>query len=176
MSETVKNSETQITPGKGKRIIKAILNAIINVLIVIVLITSILIAVMSLTSKSSGISTIFGYTIQPIQSDSMKGGSPDGYPEGDFGQGDLMIAKATDFDPNAEYDIGDIITFVTKDTDGETSCGDSSPAKAAGEIFVRIITITSIREINLFLFVIRIFIILSISYRNPHSPLCDMGI
>lgn len=119
MSETVKNNETQNKPGKGKRILKAIINTIINILIVIVLITSILIAVMSLTSKSSGISTIFGYTIQPIQSDSMKGGSPEGYPEGDFGHGDLMIAKATEFKDTAEYNIGDIVTFKTKDTDNQ---------------------------------------------------------
>ena len=41
---------------------------VINILIVLVLVVSLLIAVMALTSKASGISTIFGYTIQPIQS------------------------------------------------------------------------------------------------------------
>ena len=119
MSENVKNSETQNNaPSKGKRIVKAIFNTIINILIVLVLVTSLFIAVISLTSKSTGISTIFGYTIQPIQSDSMKGGSPDGYGGKDFGKGDLVIAKATNFKADAKYERGDIITYKTVDTDG----------------------------------------------------------
>ena len=105
--------------SKGKSVFKTILNTIINILIVLVLIVSVIIATLALTSKSTGISTMFGYTIQPIQSDSMKGGSPDGYPSGDFGKGDLMIAKATDFDSHAEYEKGDIVTFVSQDTDGK---------------------------------------------------------
>lgn len=115
----MKESETK-TQSKGMKVLKAILNTIINILIVVILITSILIAAMALTSKASGISTIFGYTIQPIQSDSMKGGSPDGYEGGDFEKGDLMIAKATNFDENAIYDLGDIVTFKSgeKDSDG----------------------------------------------------------
>ena len=119
MSENVKNTETQNkAPSKGKRVVKAIFNTIINILIVLVLVVSLLIAVMALTSKASGISTIFGYTIQPIQSDSMKGTSPDGYKGGDFEKGDLMIAKATNFDDNAVYEIGDIVTYKSIDTDG----------------------------------------------------------
>ena len=114
-------TKTQKQPAKGKKIAKAIINTIINILIVIVLITSIIIAVLSLTSKSSGISTLFGYTVQPIQSDSMKGGSPDGYKGGDFERGDLMIGRATNFDPNATYHVGDIITYRTKDTDGNVA-------------------------------------------------------
>lgn len=113
----MKENETK-TQSKGTRVLKAIINTIINILIVLVLITSLLIAVMALTSKSSGISTIFGYTIQPIQSDSMKGGSPDGYGGKDFEKGDLMIAKATGFSNDAEYDMGDIITYRTEDTNG----------------------------------------------------------
>lgn len=113
----MKENETK-TQSKGLQVLKAILNAVINIMIVIVLITSIVIAAMALTSRASGISTILGYTIQPIESNSMKGGSPDGYGGKDFEHGDLMIAKATNFDPNAEYDLGDIITFVTEDVDG----------------------------------------------------------
>ena len=105
--------------GKGKSVFSAILNTIINILIVLVLIVSIVIATLALTSKSTGISTMFGYTIQPIQSDSMKGGSPEGYKGGDFGHGDLMIAKATGFKNNAEFEKGDIVTFISKDTDGK---------------------------------------------------------
>lgn len=105
-------TKTQNKPqSKWKRIGLKILNTVINIMIILVLIVSVLIAAMALTSKSNGISTVFGYTIQPIQSNSMLGGSPDGYPGGDFGQGDLMIAKATDFDSTAVYQLGDIVTF-----------------------------------------------------------------
>lgn len=115
----MENEKTQNRPqSKGKIVFMKILNTLINIMIVIVLIVSLIIAVMALTSKANGISSIFGYTVQPIQSDSMKGGSPDGYPSGDFGKGDLMIAKATDFDSFAEYENGDIVTFVSGDMDG----------------------------------------------------------
>lgn len=122
MSENVKNTETQKKePSKGVQILKKVINTVVNVLIVIVLIVSVLIAALALTSKATGISTIFGYTIQTIQSDSMKGGSPDGYPEGDFGKGDLMIAKAIDGNTDIEYDVGDIVTFIEQDTDGNNA-------------------------------------------------------
>ena len=113
-------SITQSAPAekKGGTVFKKVLNAIINILIVVVLIVSLLIAVMALTSKANGISTIFGYTIQPIQSDSMKGESPDGYPGGNFGKGDLMIAKATNRDSSMTFEVGDIVTYSGLDTDG----------------------------------------------------------
>ena len=115
----MENEKTQNKPQtKGKKVFMKILNTLINIMIVIVLIVSLLIAVMALTSRANGISSFFGYTVQPIQSDSMKGGSPDGYPSGDFEAGDLMIAKATDFDFNAKYELGDIVTFTTKDEAG----------------------------------------------------------
>lgn len=113
-------SKTQNKPQeKTSGILMKVLNIIINIMIVLVLIVSVLIASMALSSKAGGgISALFGYTIQPIQSDSMKGGSPDGYPSGDFASGDLMIAKSTGFDNAAEYKIGDIVTFRTPDSDG----------------------------------------------------------
>lgn len=115
----MENEKTQNKPQtKGKNVFMKILNTLINIMIVIVLIVSLVIAVMALTSKANGISTIFGYTIQPIQSDSMKGGSPDGYKGGDFGKGDLMIAKATDYDDRLVYDLGDIVTFKSQDSEG----------------------------------------------------------
>lgn len=100
------------------KVVKAILNTIINILIVLVLVASLLIAVMALTSKSTGISTIFGFTIQTIQSDSMKGTSPDGYEGGDFGDGDVIIGKSTGFSDSGDYQIGDIVTFKTQDSEG----------------------------------------------------------
>ena len=96
------------------KVFKKILNAIINILIVVVLVVSILIAVFALTSKASGVSTIFGYTIQTIQSDSMKGGS-DEYEGGDFEKGDVIIGRATGSDPDAEYEVGDIVSYLKKD-------------------------------------------------------------
>ena len=117
-NETKTQNNNNETQSKGKRIFRTILNTIINILIVFVLIVSIVIATLALTSKSTGISTMFGYTIQPIQSDSMKGGSPDGYGGKDFGKGDLVIAKATNFKADAKYERGDIITYKTVDTDG----------------------------------------------------------
>lgn len=103
--------------NKVKRVLKVIFNSIINILIVVVLIVSLLIAVMALTSKANGVSQIFGYTIQTIQSDSMKGGSPDGYEGGDFEEGDLVIGKSTNFNDFAEYNVGDIITYKGVDAD-----------------------------------------------------------
>ena len=96
------------------KIVKNIINTIITILIIVVLIVSILIAVMALTSKASGISTIFGYTVQTIQSDSMKGGykGEEGYTGGDFEKGDVIIGKSTGFDSSAVYNLGDIITYI----------------------------------------------------------------
>lgn len=92
------------------KVLKNIFNTIINILIVAVLIISIIVAALALTSKSSGISTIFGHTIQVIVSDSMAGGS-DEFEGGDFARGDVIIGKATKFDANQTYEVGDIITY-----------------------------------------------------------------
>lgn len=114
----MENEKTQNRPqSKGKKVFMKILNTLINIMIVIVLIVSLIIAVMALTSRANGISSFFGNTVQPIQSDSMKGGSPDGYPSGDFAKGDLMIAKEVN-EFGVEYDLGDIVTFETKDESG----------------------------------------------------------
>ncbi len=90
--------------------LKNIFNTIINILIVIVLVVSVLVATLALTSKSSGISTVLGNTIQVIVSDSMSGGNPN-FDGGDFSKGDVIIGKATDFDPTRTYAVGDIVTY-----------------------------------------------------------------
>ena len=80
------------------KVLKSILNTVINILIVAVLIISIVVAALALTSKSSGISTIFGHTIQVIVSDSMAGGS-DEFEGGDFARGrqvDYVLGEFTD--------------------------------------------------------------------------------
>lgn len=93
------------------KVVKGIFNTIINILIVLVLVVSVLVATLALTSKSSGISTVFGYTVQVIMSDSMDGGS-DEYEGGDFRSGDVIIGKATKFDPFTTYAEGDIVTYL----------------------------------------------------------------
>ncbi len=115
-TETNEPAVLEQKPGKAKKVLKVILNTFINILIVVVLVVSLLIAVMALTSKETGVSKIFGFTIQTIQSNSMKGGSPDGYEGGDFEEGDLLIGKATDFSSQIEYEVGDIITYRAYDS------------------------------------------------------------
>lgn len=92
------------------KVVKGIVNTLINILIVVVLVVSLLVAAMALTSKSSGISTIFGYTVQVVVSDSMAGGS-DEYEGGNFEKGDVIIGKATKFDSTLTFKEGDIVTY-----------------------------------------------------------------
>lgn len=117
------------------KVFKKILNVFINILIVVVLVVSILIAVFALTSKASGVSTIFGFTIQTVQTDSMKGGS-DEFEGGDFEKGDVIIGKATNSDENATYQVGDIVTYV----------GILSGTDAEGMITHRIIEVSTLRD------------------------------
>lgn len=102
---------TEQNQSKGSGVFMKIVNVVINIMIVMVLIISLLVAVMALTSKSDGVSTIFGFTIQSVQSPSMKGGS-DEYPGGDFDEGDLIIGKVADPERKDPYEIGDIVTYT----------------------------------------------------------------
>lgn len=114
------DTKTQNKPegSKVSRVIKGILNTVINILIVIVLVTSILIAVLSLTSKANnGVATIFGYSFHTIQTPSMVGGN-EKYPGGNYQVGDLVIGKV-DGAGDREYDVGDIISYRTESAEGE---------------------------------------------------------
>lgn len=95
-----------------KKILKKILNVFVTVMIAVVLIVSIFVAIMAITSKANnGVASIFGYTVQTIQSDSMKGGS-DKYEGGDIQKGDVIIGKINKDENNTkEYKVGDIVTF-----------------------------------------------------------------
>lgn len=120
MKET--DTKTQKKQGsKGARIVKTILNTFINILIVLVLITSILIAVLSLTSKANnGVATIFGYSFHTIQSPSMEGGSSV-YEGGDYEVGDLVIGKASGAGER-NYALGDIVSYRTENLEtGDTA-------------------------------------------------------
>lgn len=117
MKENETKTQKQL-PSKGSRIVKAILNTVINILIVLVLITSVLIAVLSLTSKANnGVATIFGYSFHTIQTPSMVGGN-EKYPGGNYQVGDLVIGKV-DGAGDREYDVGDIISYRTESAEGE---------------------------------------------------------
>lgn len=84
-----------------KQKLSKILHIIVDLLVILVLIVSVLIATLSLTSKSSGVPNIFGIAPLSVQSDSMSG---------TFETGDLIICKVTN-DPSVEYQKDDIVTF-----------------------------------------------------------------
>lgn len=120
MSNKQKETVTETHSKGGKSVIGKIVNTIINIMIVIVLIVSLTIAVMALSSKANGgISVIFGHTVEIVQTDSMKGGSPD-YPGGDFEKGDVIIGKFMDNSMfnDGKYSEGDIVTYKG-DLDGD---------------------------------------------------------
>lgn len=104
------------------KIFKNILNTIINILIVLVLVISVLVATISLTSKKSGVSSVFGYSVQVIVSDSMKGGNPE-YEGGDFQENDVLITRVVKNPENEKYEVGDIITYVGE-LQGNISIGE----------------------------------------------------
>lgn len=104
------------------KIVKKILNIIVDILIALVLIVSIFVAVSALTTKANGLPSVLGYTFQSIQSDSMKGGS-DKYEGGDFEKGDLIISRTTGYDADAEYEVGDIVTYSGR-LEGLEDAGD----------------------------------------------------
>ena len=83
---------------------KKIINTIVDVLIVLVLVVSILMVVLSLTTKSSGVPNIFGYAPMNVASYSM---------EPTINKGDLIFTKITD-DADYEYKVGDIVSFPIK--------------------------------------------------------------
>lgn len=115
----MKENETKIQKKSAKSVIKTIANTVINIMIVLVLFVSIVIAVMAISSKENGISVIFGYTIENIQTDSMKGGSED-FDGGDFDKGDVIIGKFMDNSMfnDGVYQLGDIVTY-RGDLDGD---------------------------------------------------------
>lgn len=84
-----------------KKTLKKIINIIIDIIVILILMVSILIVTLSLTSKSSGVPTIFGYAPLSVMSTSM---------EDTFNEGDLIICQITN-DPSYTYAEGDIVTF-----------------------------------------------------------------
>lgn len=112
-TDKVETTEKQNNKGKGGKIVKVVINVVINVLIVLILVTSVLIAALSLTSKAdpNGLPNVFGYTFQYVQTNSMAGGSPDGYEGGDFCDQDVIICKTYSPERFPEIEVGDIISY-----------------------------------------------------------------
>ena len=84
-----------------KQKIANITHKIVDVLVVLVLIVSVFIAVLSITSKSSGVPNIFGIAPLSVQSNSMSG---------TLEVGDLIFCEVTNHS-FMEYNKGDIVTF-----------------------------------------------------------------
>lgn len=80
---------------------KKIFNTIIDILVVFILVVSVLIVVLSLTTKSSGVPNLFGYAPMSVESNSM---------EPTLNKGDLIFTKVTN-EMNYEYKVDDIVTF-----------------------------------------------------------------
>ncbi len=84
-----------------KKTLKRIVNIVIDIIVVLILAVSILIVALSLTSKSSGVPSIFGVAPLSVQSNSM---------EDTINVNDLIFCEVID-DPAYEYNEGDIVTF-----------------------------------------------------------------
>lgn len=80
--------------------VKKVFNIIVDILIIIVFIISAFIAVLSISSGSTGVPNLFGYAPLTVLSNSM---------EPTFEKDDMIIAKVSD--ENTEYKVGDIVTF-----------------------------------------------------------------
>ncbi|MBR4282574.1 MAG: signal peptidase I [Clostridia bacterium] len=93
-------AQSHATPKEGKSIFKKIFDVLFYAVIAIVVVFALLMTVMSLSSKGEqGLSEIFGFYIQTVESESMTG---------TFEKGDVIISKKVDTDSLKE---GDIISF-----------------------------------------------------------------
>lgn len=80
---------------------KKIINTIIDVVVVLILVVSVLMVILSLSTKSQGVPNLFGYAPMNVASYSM---------EPTINKGDLIFAKVTN-DIDYEYKVDDIVTF-----------------------------------------------------------------
>jgi signal peptidase len=84
-------------------IIKKIGNILIDVCIIAILVISVLTTIASVSSRTSGVSNLFGYTLLSVQTDSM---------EPVIRPGDLIVGRLNE-NTGQEYEVGDIVTFQT---------------------------------------------------------------
>lgn len=82
------------------KILKRIVNVFVDILVVLILMVSIIVVMLSLTSKSSGVPNIFGIAPLSVQTESMKG---------TVDPGDLIFCTLTEIDD--EFQKDDVVTF-----------------------------------------------------------------
>jgi len=82
------------------KIAKKIVNIVLDIFLICLLFISTVVVISSINQKNDGYSHAFGYTIQAVQSDSMKG---------TFEKGDIIISK--DYAHDGTVEEGDIVTF-----------------------------------------------------------------
>ncbi len=80
---------------------KKIINTIVDIIVVLILVVSVLMVILSLTTKSSGVPNLFGYAPMNVASYSM---------EPTINKGDLIFCEVTN-DIGYEYKVDDIVTF-----------------------------------------------------------------
>lgn len=83
-----------------KKVLKRATNIIVDTVVVLILIVSMLVVMLSLTSKSSGVPNIFGIAPLSVQTESMKG---------TVDPGDLIFCTLTEIDD--EFQKDDVVTF-----------------------------------------------------------------
>ena len=83
-----------------KKVLKRIVNIVVDIFVVLILMVSILVVMLSLTTKSSGVPNIFGIAPLSVQTASM---------EDTINPGDLIFCTVSEEDE--EYQVGDIVTF-----------------------------------------------------------------
>ncbi len=95
---------------------KNLLNILLDILIVLFMVFSVFVLVVALTQKTEEpggrVSSIFGYSLRSIVSESMEPYNMDGTTyedENAFYKGDLLICKLTDEDTT--YEVGDVALF-----------------------------------------------------------------
>lgn len=82
------------------KILKRIVNVFVDILVVLILMVSIIVVMLSLTSKSSGVPNIFGTAPLSVLTESM---------EDTINPGDLILCTLTEIDD--EFQKDDIVTF-----------------------------------------------------------------
>lgn len=88
-----------------KRVKKA-LTKTANILAIIIGVFVLLVAVSAIASAAKGYSSIFGYTVYAVRSDSMEGDYEDS-----FNKGALLFVKLLGDDEKSDLKVGQIITF-----------------------------------------------------------------
>ncbi len=94
--------------SRMKKALNKILHVVVDILIVAILIISVFILTIALTARGDeGVPSVFGKAPIGVLTDSMKGDKPD-----DFNKGDLIICDIVENKADAEFKVGDVITFA----------------------------------------------------------------